>query len=139
MFCFIYLFTYLFIYLFSIFQWVNGCFVIFTELWIESHFDLDSHHKISQKFDYVKLSLRKSFCLLSLSTITFLTNILRCLLNIYLFKVNNRNTRKRWEICSSLPIKALERSQWRRSGVFFVNFENISHLYVVFLLLTLNR
>ena len=28
--------------------------------------------------------------------------------------------------------------QWRRSGVFIVNFEQISHLVLVFLLLTLN-
>ena len=28
--------------------------------------------------------------------------------------------------------------QWRRSGVFIVNFECISHLALVFLLLTLN-
>ena len=28
--------------------------------------------------------------------------------------------------------------QWRRSGVFIVNFEHISHLVLVFLLLTLN-
>ena len=27
---------------------------------------------------------------------------------------------------------------WRRSGVFIVNFEHISHLVLVFLLLTLN-
>ena len=27
---------------------------------------------------------------------------------------------------------------WRRSGVFIVNFEHISHLALVFLLLTLN-
>ena len=46
---------------------------------------------------------------------------------IYLFKVNNRNTRTRCEIC-----------QWSRSGVFIVTFENISHLVLVFLLLTLN-
>ena len=31
--------------------------------------------------------------------------------NIYLFKVNNRNTRKRCEICSKLTIKTLERRQ----------------------------
>ena len=28
---------------------------------------------------------------------------------------------------------------WRRFGVFIVNFEHISHLFLVFLLLTLNR
>ena len=57
---------------------------------------------------------------------------------IYLFKVDNRNTRTRCEICSKLTIKTPERRQWRRSGVFIVNFEHISHLVLVFLLLTLN-
>ena len=37
----------------------------------------------------------------------------------YMFKVNNRN--------------------WRRSGIFIVNFEHISHFVLVFLLLTLSR
>ena len=41
--------------------------------------------------------------------------------NIDLFKVNNRNTRK------------------NLNGVFIVNFEHISHLFTVFLLLTLNK
>ena len=59
--------------------------------------------------------------------------------NIYLFKVNNRNTIKRYKICSKLTIKTPERRQWRRSGVFIVNFENNSHLFLVFLLLTLNK
>ena len=40
--------------------------------------------------------------------------------DIYLLKVNNRNSRT-----------------WRRSGIFIVNFEHISHLVLVFLLLTL--
>ena len=31
--------------------------------------------------------------------------------NIYLFKVNNRNTRKRCEICSKLTTKTPERRQ----------------------------
>ena len=43
----------------------------------------------------------------------------------YMFKVGNRNTRTRCEICSKLTIKTPER---RRSGVFIVNFEHISHL-----------
>ena len=42
--------------------------------------------------------------------------------NIYLFKVNNRNTRKRCCICSKLTIKTPERRHWRRTGVFIVNF-----------------
>ena len=45
-----------------------------------------------------------------------------------MFKVNNKNTRTRCEICSKLTIKTPERCQWRRSGVFIVNFEHISHL-----------
>ena len=56
---------------------------------------------------------------------------------IYLLKFNDRNARTRCEICSKLTIKAPER-QWRRSGVFVVNFEHISHLVLVFMLLTLN-
>ena len=51
--------------------------------------------------------------------------------NIYLFKVNNRKNRKRCEICSKLIIKTPEQ---RHSG-FIVNFEGISQLFLVFLLL----
>ena len=47
--------------------------------------------------------------------------------NIYLFEVNNRNTEKRYEICSKLTIKPPERCYWRRSGVF-VNL-NIFHTF----------
>ena len=45
----------------------------------------------------------------------------------------------RCEICSKLIIKTPERRQWRRSDVFIVNFENISHLLLVLPLLTLSR
>ena len=40
--------------------------------------------------------------------------------SIYLFKVNNRNSRKRYEICSKLKVKIPERRHWRRSGVLNV-------------------
>ena len=53
-------------------------------------------------------------------------------------KVNNRNTRARWEICLKLTIKTPERDQLHRSGVFIKNFEHISHLVLVFLSITLN-
>ena len=56
---------------------------------------------------------------------------------IYLFKVNNRLTRTLFEICSKLTIKIPERLHWRLSGVFIVNFEDISHIVLVFLLLIL--
>ena len=59
--------------------------------------------------------------------------------NIYLFVVNNRNTRKWCDIRSKLMIKSPERRQWRLSGVFIVNFKHISHLFLEFLLLTMNK
>ena len=66
----------------------------------------------------------------------------------YMFKVKNRNSSKKCEICSKLTIR-----RWRRSGGFivnfghklhrrrsgvFTNFEHTSHLLLVFLLMTLN-
>ena len=71
--------------------------------------------------------------------------------NIYLFKVNNRNTRARCKICLKLTIKTQENvidcsvmssCQMTSSGCFFcwfVSFEHISPLVLVFLLLSLNR
>ena len=50
----------------------------------------------------------------------------------YMFKVNNTNARIRCEICSELTIKIPERRH-------IVNFKHISHLVLVFLLLTLSR
>ena len=40
--------------------------------------------------------------------------------------------------CSKLTITTPGRRYWCRSGVFIVNFEQISHLLLLFLLLTLN-
>ena len=42
----------------------------------------------------------------------FLRSVIYNQPNIYLFKFNNRNTRKRYEIYSKLIIKTLERRQW---------------------------
>ena len=56
--------------------------------------------------------------------------------NFNLLKFNNRNT---GEIYSKLTIKTLERRHGRRSGVFIINFEPISHFLLVFLWLTLNK
>ena len=52
----------------------------------------------------------------------------------YMFRVNNRNTGRRCEICSKLTIKAPERHHWRRVWSYFtsccsvsiVNFENLN-------------
>ena len=49
----------------------------------------------------------------------------------YIFKVNNRNTRTRCEICSKLTFKG--------TGIFIVNFEHTSHPVLVFILLTLSK
>ena len=56
--------------------------------------------------------------------------------NIYLFKSNNRNTRKNCQICSKLTIKTPERRHWRRSvfllltsktfQTFFFDFKQIN-------------
>ena len=56
----------------------------------------------------------------------FVQNILSGIVakNVSWFKVNNRNTRKRCEICSKLTITTREHC----SGVFIVTFEHISHL-----------
>ena len=66
---------------------------------------------------------------------------LNCLItpSIYLLNVSHRNPRTMFEICSKLTIKTPERSHWRHSGVFIVNFKNIAHFVLVFLLLTLNH
>ena len=38
-----------------------------------------------------------------------------------------------------LGVKYFQSLQWRRSGISIVNFEHISHLVLLFLLLTLSR
>ena len=50
--------------------------------------------------------------------------------NKYLLKFNNRNTRKRCEICSNVAIKTSERRNWRCSNVFIDDFERISHTFI---------
>ena len=56
---------------------------------------------------------------------------------IYLFKVKSKSTKKRCETCSKLAKKISEQSHLRR--VYIVNFEHILHIFLVFLLLTLNK
>ena len=59
--------------------------------------------------------------------------------SIYQLKFNNRNTRTMCEISLKLTKKTPERRHWRRSIVFIVNFEHISHIVLMFLLLVLSR
>ena len=59
-----------------------------------------------------------------------------------MFKVNNITqltfTCSKSKI-AKLTLKTPERRHWRRSGIFVVNFERISLLFLVFLLLTLDK
>ena len=44
---------------------------------------------------------------------------------------NNKNIRKRCEECSKLAIKTPKRRHWRRSGVFLVDNEHNSYIFLV--------
>ena len=57
---------------------------------------------------------------------------------IYLFKVKDWNIRKSCEIYSNLTTKTSERLHWSRSDTLIINFEHISYLFLVFLLLALS-
>ena len=57
-----------------------------------------------------------------------------------MFKVNIKKLEQGvCEIWLKLTIKTSKRRHWRRSGVFIVNSEHVSHFALVFLLLTLSR
>ena len=49
-----------------------------------------------------------------------------CPIGYYMYKVDNRNIRRRCEIWLKVPIKTPQR---RHNAVFIVNFEYISHLF----------
>ena len=66
-------------------------------------------------------------------------NLIKTPASFYLIKVNNGNIKTLFEICSKLTLKAVEQCHWRRSDVFIVNFEQPSHIALVFPLLTLNN
>ena len=70
----------------------------------------------------------------------FVTVVLTTQPRFYLFKVNNRNTkntRATCEICLKLAVRTPERRQWHRTGVFLVNFQQVSHIDLVFPSVTL--
>ena len=67
---------------------------------------------------------------------TSMTTVSWQITGIYLLKVDIEYTKGRCEICSKLLIMTLERRHWRRSGVFIVIFEHISHFFLVFLMET---
>ena len=57
----------------------------------------------------------------------------------YLLKFNDRNIKAKFETCSKLTKTTSKWRQWCHSSVFIVNFEFISHIVLVFLLLTLGK
>ena len=96
--------------------------------------------KSFKKYDWKKNQDNQEF-LKIYKTISYLLQVIgngEIPVGIYLLRVNTRNTWTRCEICSKLTITTPDRRQWRRSGVFIVNFEHVSYLLLVFLLLTLN-
>ena len=46
-----------------------------------------------------------------------------------MFKVNNKNTRPMYEICSKLTIKKTERRHCLRSGVFIFNLKHVIPIF----------
>ena len=54
-------------------------------------------------------------------------------------KSTTESFKKKCEICSKVTVKTTERRHWRRTGVCIVNFEHISHLFPVLLVLNLNK
>ena len=98
------------------------------------------------KLNFENLPLRNLYYVYVLYDLAFeilsINRVINVVQNIaanYIFKVNNRNTRARCEICSKLTIKTPECRQWRRSCVFIGNFEYILHLFLVLLLLTFSK
>ena len=86
------------------------------------------------KVSDINTTLRSLIDVLFVSLLSTLNILIRNinLANIYLFKVNNRNSTKRCEICSKLTIKIPKRRQRCCSGIFIVKFEHITHLFLCF-------
>ena len=61
------------------------------------------------------------------------------LAGIHLFKAKIENTKTIFEIYAKLVIKTSKQRHSDRSGLFSVNLEHISHIVLVFPLLTLYR
>ena len=53
------------------------------------------------------------------------------IVSIYLFKINNGNTRTMCEIYSELTIKTTKQREWFHSGVFIISFDQISHIICI--------
>ena len=127
--------VYVFLYLHLVSLWGKNCqdnnfnFVFFTVLYDLTH--VSNWHVLPTKS--CTKSTVKSNWLINWMCSNFPAGI-------YLFKVNSGNDRTMFEIYSKLTtIKTRERCYWRGSCVFIVNFEQISHIVLLFPLLTLSN
>ena len=89
---------------------------------------------------FISLS-RNAACFSNLSAWMWKRTIkmMRLAADIYLFKVYNGNSRTMFAVYSKLTIRKQEWRHWLNSGVFIANLEKITHIVLVFLLLTLNK
>ena len=74
------------------------------------------------------LVFRKKNCFSKLFTFFFTHQIFTC----------SKSITETLEICSKLTIKTSEQRNWSHSGVFLFNLEHISHIFLIFLWLTLS-
>ena len=56
-----------------------------------------------------------------------------------LVQILQQNTKTMYKICSKLITTTPERREWCRCDIFIVSFEQISHIFLLFLLFTLNK
>ena len=139
--CLVFVF-YLFLEMFPILAW-RLCypeafcpFFIFDKITVET----------SNGVTWFAIDLNLTFLFSRVQTVlnsSFTLSIPSCCIpaSIYLFRVVSRNTRTMYKIYVKLTIKTPVRRpcQYRRSGVFVVNSEHISHIVLVFFLLILNQ
>ena len=78
----------------------------------------------------INISGRCTLCIVKCASFVFSFLILCSPTGNYMFKVKNRNTRTRCEICSKLTIKVPERPHC--SSVSVVNFEHVIPGWVIY-------
>ena len=61
------------------------------------------------------------------------------MLNFFGNETSQQSTTQLLTVFTKSYILPSRQLHWRHSGVFIVNFERISHIFLVFLLLTLSR
>ena len=82
----------------------------------------------------INISGRCTLCIAKCASFVFSFLILCSSAGNFMFKVNNRNTRTRCEICSNLTIKIPERCHYFTpySSVSIVNFEHVIADWVIY-------